>query len=115
MKYEADVLHYKEEGVLLTDVVEYQGVPCVAYEYNTRSSTLRIILIQFETDNGTLEVLLKYRMAHDKKPELVNAEVPYQIYIYGNDERQNYIISLDMDSAPTPELLQSFAIVPFEP
>ena len=104
----------KQENIL-DDHTSYQGVPCVTYEYDTQGSTLRMILIQFETDYGTLEVLLKYCMAHDTRPEQVNKEVPYQIYIYGNDERQRYIISLDMDTAPTPELLQSFAIVPFEP
>ena len=104
----------KQENIM-DDQTSYQGTPCVTYEYDTRGSTLRVILIQFETDNGTREVLLKYCIAHDSMPQQVNTEVPYQIHIYGNDERQHYVISLDMDTAPTLEVLRAFSIVPLEP
>ena len=114
LKYESSVVRYQEEGTLLADVTEYQGVPCVGYEIVTEGSVLHIVIVRMETEYGYSDVLMKYCVAHDKNQDLVNTEVPYQIMIYGTDERQNYILSLNMNEAPSPELLRSFAIVPYD-
>ncbi len=103
------------EETVSSEITEYQGVPCIAYEYDTRVATLRKIHIPLSTENGTIDIVLEFCLYHSDDADRVNLEVPTQISIYGNDERQPYIISLNMDTAPTPELLQSFSIVPFEP
>lgn len=114
--YNMEVRDYFEEKkeYILPDMTEYLGYPCVAYEYETKFAKIRKVMFQLENEYGYVDVIVKYCLENTLRPERGNAEIPQSITFYGTDNRQKYIIRLEVSDAPTKELFTSFEVVPFE-
>ncbi len=104
----------KRKENILPDETEYLGYPCVVYEYETEVAKLRTVTFRMENEYGYVDVQVKYCLEHTLKPERGNAEIPQSITFYGTDNRQKYILRLEVSEAPTKELFTSFEVVPFE-
>ena len=121
-KYENDYQTYfvsqieqAKEG-LLKDQTNYYGIPCKMYESRNSVAKLRSVVMEFEQDGCSFEILVSYILEHDRKPELVNPDIPYDVIMYGNMDGVRFKISLyGFESVPDESFYKSFGIQDYVP
>ena len=100
---------------LLEDQKSFFGIPCKVYETRTSISKLRYVVMEYEKDGFAYEILVTYILEHDKRPDLVNTEVPYDMIVFGSrdDIWFEFFVS-GFETAPQSSFYQAFGIKPFE-
>ncbi len=113
--YEDKITDVRNRGTLREDMIEYDGVPCEVYEYDTSVATIRVIILKLEQDGDVKEIAMTYCLDHDKDPDQINPDHPYSLQIFGERDGIKYHVRLSsMKTVPSIEFLSSFGIKPVE-